>query len=160
MTLGYVPTGELPIDAWNDNNALNLFSSMVYTVGLYESWSGEQEIPQVGPFIPNPYNNDMLGHDKTYRVSHFIEELQDLKNGDIITLDNGLEQLKVKVENCWTEAHYPSTTITSRPIAHVPIEVVNPNKKIVYSKAFENGNQETIHLNLYDNNIQFNIVRI
>lgn len=158
-TVGYIPTGEQGLDIWDSTTANNLFLAQNYIVELDETWSGSKVIEDVDPVTVNSFNNDTEGLLTDYYVSEFIEDLQDLKDGDVITIDNGIDRLSITVENCWTEASYPLDNVTDRPIMHVPIDIVNPNKRVNYSKTMEMASQETISMTLYSNNIQFNITR-
>lgn len=157
-TIGYVPAGKVVNDVWEESAANDLFLSQVYVTD--ESWGGEKIIADVDPIELLPFDNSTTGLLKTLGVDSFIDELQDLVNGDVITINNGTETVEVTVGNITTDAIYEVTNITTRPIGHVNIDIINPNKKIVYSKALVLDVEETINLELYSNNIQFTMKRI
>ena len=66
----------------------------------------------------------------------------------------------MKVTSCETSASYPTLVETTRPIVHVPIDIVNPNKKVVYSKALAIGDSETVNITIEGNDLQFDIARV
>lgn len=158
FTSGYVPLGTTTIDLWGEEEAKNLFLNQIYETD--QTWVGQKEILDVEPIDINYFGNDISGMVKVIQVDSFINELQDLEDGDIIRIDNGLEVLEITVENIYTSASYNSVTETTRPIVHVPIDIINPNKKYLYSKGLDIDEEETINLELNNNNIQFNIKRI
>ena len=122
-------------------------------------WSGELSIDTDDPVQYLSLIQIRRCIPKQLSVDSFIMELQDLSNGDIIAFSNGNERLEVEVKNVTTEASYPVSNATTRPIIHVPIDIVNPNKRLLYSKGLDSGAQETIQFELYNNNIQFQIAR-
>ena len=156
--VGYVPTGKIVTKVWSDYEALTLFTNQIYITD--ETWTGDKAIPDVEPLAFLPFSNETMGIARDIVVDSFIEELQGLKDGDIITIDNGTETIEVTVENCYTNALYNPATETTRPLVHVPIDIINPNKKYLYTKGLDVGDEETINLELHGNNIQFNIKRI
>lgn len=157
-TIGYVPTGVVVDDLWDETTAQELFLSKVY---IHDSpWGGEQAIADVDPMTIDYFDNAVTGIEKTITVDYFLDELQDLVDGDIITINNGSETLDMTVKNCTTSATYAASTETTRPIVHVPIDVINPNKKVVYSKALAIGDTQTINITVEGNALQFDISRI
>ena len=158
LTIGYVPVGVIVNDLWDEAEAKELFYSKVYVSDIF--WSGEQAIDDVEPITTEYFTNATAGISKDVSVDYFIEELQDLVNGDIITINNGSETLEVEVQNCESYASHASAMVTTRPIVHVPIDVVNPNKKFVYSKALAIGDFETINITVEGNDLQFDISRV
>jgi len=85
-TIGYVPEKFLNKDIWDYNTASQLFLTQEYVVDLDETWSGSKQILDVEPITPKPFDNYTVGIEKSYSFDHYIEELQDLSNGDVITL--------------------------------------------------------------------------
>ena len=158
ITIGYVPTGVIVNDLWDEATANDLFLSKVYT--CEEFWIGEKQIDDVEPMAIDYFNNNTEGISKEVAVDFFIEELQQLVNGDILSFNNGSETLEVEVKNVYTSATYPAATETTRPIVHVPVDIVNPNKKYVYSKALAIGVSETVNIVIEGNSLQFDIARI
>ncbi len=156
--VGYIPTGKTMVNIWSDSEALELFTNQVYVTD--EFWTGDKTILDVEPLTILPFTMATMGIAKNVVVDSFIYELQNLKNGDKITIDNGSETIELIVENCYTNAFYNPATETTRPLVHVPIDIINPNKKYLYSKGLDIGGEETINLELHDNIIQFNIKRI
>lgn len=152
--IGYIPTGIATLD---------LFESSLFTDQIYltdQVWGGQKDIVDVDPVTIDYFDNSVIGSTVSLSVDNFITELQDLKDNDIIKFDTGLETLEVTVKNIYTKATYASSTTTTRPITHVPINIINPNKECLYSKAQSIGDSETINLTLYNNDIQFDIARV
>jgi len=154
LTIGYIPTGKIVLDLFSDTT---LFSNKVYETT--ENWPGSKAIADVNPITIDYYSTSTTGIAKNYSVDYFINELQDLKNGDIIDITNGIDSLSITVSNIYTKAIYQQTNTTTRPIIHVPIDIINPNKKYVYSKDLVIGTNETTNLVLHNNIIQFTIER-
>lgn len=157
FTIGYTPSGKVVNDIWDDATAKDLFLSQIYETT--ETWVGEKTIADVDPIAVLPFDIGTTGVMKTLGVDTFIEELQDLQNGDVININNGVETLDVTVANCTTDATYEAVNTTTRPLIHVPIDILNPNKKYVYTKALDIDTQEDIVLDLYGNTIEFSIAR-
>lgn len=158
FVVGYIPSGKILNDVWEEAEAKSLFLDQIYLTS--ESWVGEKTIEDVDPLIISPFSNSLTGTAKEFVVDTFIDVLQDLEDGDKIVIDNGSEKIELVVENSYTKAVYETVNVTDRPINHVDIDIVNPNKKLVYSKALAIGTQEDIEIVLYDNNIAFSIERI
>ncbi len=158
ITIGYIPSKELTTDIFSYDAIVSLVTPKIIDLDTAE-WQGELEIPDIPPLAYEPYKEQTTGILVTRNVDYFIEELQDLKNGDLVSISNGKQKIEVTVENCSTSATYPAVTTTDRPIAHVPIEIINPNKKIVYSKSLAPGDQRAVDITLYDNEIHFLVQR-
>lgn len=157
-TIGYVPTGVIVNDLWDSAVAETLFYSKLYTSD--QNWVGELAIDDVAPIEADYFGNATTGTAKTISIDYFIAELQELVNGDVLTINNGSETLEITVKNITTSATYAASTQTTRPIVHVPIDIVNPNKKVVYSKALAIGDSETINITIEGNDLQFDISRV
>ncbi len=158
FVIGYIPQGKVTNTIWTEEAAKELFLNQIYLTE--ESWPGEKSIEDVEPLIVNHFDILTSGNSNDFVVDTFIEQLQDLVDGDEIVIDNGIEKLEITVSNTYTKALYDTINVTTRPLIHVPIDIVNPNKKILYSKGIDVGVEETINLELHGNNIQFNIQRI
>ena len=154
-TIGYIPIGTTTADLWDEDTAKDLFLTQIYETT--QDWSGQITIADIEPITIDYFGNDISGEVKTLQVDTFIEELQDLKDGDILRIDNGLETLEVTVENIYTKAVYNTINETVRPLIHVPIDIINPNKKYLYSKPIVIGQEEDVILELESNIIQFSI---
>lgn len=155
LTIGYMPIGTTVLDLFSDTS---LFSNKVYETT--EFWPGSKDIADVNPVTVDYFSLATIGVSKSFSVDYFINELQDLKDGDIIDITNGNDSLSIVVNNIYTKATYQAINTTTRPIIHVPIDIVNPNKKYVYSKDLAIGTSENINIQLHGNNIDFSIARI
>lgn len=154
MTIGYMPTGK---EALNILSNEQMFYNRVYETT--RNWPGQRPIQDVDPIEEDYFSNLTTGSTKEFKVDYFIDELQGLNDDDEIEISNGIDTINVIVKNIYTTATYPVSTVTTRPITHVEIDIVNPNKKCLYSKAQEIDEVEDINLTLYGNDINFTIAR-
>ena len=156
--IGYVPTGVYLNNIWSEDEARDTFTQIEFL--STEIWQGERFFDTLPPVEISYFQEDQLGYSSFIEVGSFIYELQDLNNGDYITIDNGKETINFIVENCTTSALYEEETTTDRPIVHVPIQFINPNKEVLYAKTLESGAEETVAISLYDNDIKFTVKRL
>lgn len=159
LTVGYVPSGWVTIDLWNEQTAKDLFLTQTYVTT--NDWVGQQEIADVDPITVDYFGNSLTGEVLNISVDYFITELQDLKNGDLIEINNGNESITVVVQNSETTiANYNRNTKTYRPLVHVPIDFINPNIKYLYTTSLNVGESKNISLTLHGLDINFYIKRI
>lgn len=158
MTLGYVPTGVITNELLSDEEARALFTPKNYITDTH--WSEEQIIEDVAPLVLEHFSNLSSGTLTTVTVDYFIDELQDLKDGDTIIIDNGSETIELTVANCYTSATYVTYLETTRPIAHVDVDIVNPNKKYVYSQALTIDEIKNVSTTIDNNLVEFTVKRI
>lgn len=154
-SIGYIPNNIEVLDLWQDSS---LFTNNIYDTD--EFWAGMKTFEDVDPVKLDPFSNLTTGLTHTFTVNRIINELQDLKDGDILKFVGGPNVVEVEVKNTYTKALYNYDTVTTRPIITVPITIINPNKKVTIAKNLEPGSSEITNLVLYNNNITIQTRRI
>lgn len=156
---GYVPSGITTTGQWPTNYEIEFFSKRTLEVDI--SWPGEQVIDTVEPAPFDYFSNNTSGELVSFSLSHLID--LPLKYGDTIDFYAGAERLsvtykplnnhKVSINNL-VMPQAVSLSI-SRPVVHLSIEVIQPNRVITFSKGLSLGeNNFTVSIEGTDYPIQ------
>ena len=143
-TVGYVPSGINLTNQWPTDYEIAFFSKRTFTVT--DTWVGSQQLNTVEPSSIDYFLDNVSGQNVTFQLSHLIE--LDLVPGDKVLLTNGVERKEfiyqpvgnsiIKIDGVTMPGtlNYPSKT---RPVEHLEILTINPNRKILFSKSLANG---------------------
>jgi hypothetical protein len=157
LKFGTMPTGVNCSCQWPDLEQ-SLFLGLTYTTD--RTWPGEEVIQPIEPLSIDYYARDE-GIFTRYLYLDYILDLPHVLDGDVIKISNGNDLLEVEVKNSGEPLFiYENSTVTDRPMVHVPIRCINPNELVHYTKGLEPATQEVISLTLNNKSIQFKIKRI
>lgn len=148
---GYVPSGITTTGQWPTNFEVEFFSKR--TLELDISWPGEQSIQTVEPKPFDYFNLATSGELVSISLSSLLDI--NLVYGDKIEFYAGAERLSVEYKPInnhkisINNIDMPGTVSlsVSRPVVHLEIDVVQPNRRILFSRGLNNGsNNFTINV--------------
>jgi hypothetical protein len=141
---GYVPTGISLTSQWPEVDEINLFSKR--TLVVQDTWTGMRTITTIVPSNINYFTNNLTGTEVTINLSHELD--LDLETGDEVIFTNGKDRLaftynpennaSVKINGILVPGvvNIPNYT---RPIIHIPVVTIQPNKTLLFTKSLLNG---------------------
>lgn len=140
---GYIPSGITTTGQWPSNYEVEFFSKR--TLELDMSWPGEQVISTIEPKPFDYFSKPDSGELVALSLSNLLD--LPLEYGDTIDFYAGAERLSVVYKPLnnhkisINSVVMPSTfnLSTDRPVVHLEIDVIQPNRHILFSKALNLG---------------------